>query len=280
MQLRTVIVTVVTAILLTSTVFGVTDSEEEYVNKYLKKYEKKHTTKLTWISGFFSLNRINRDNDYNKFANYETTNFTDGTIPWLGEAKTFGADFGLVFNKRFAWTVSGEYWMKLGESLEGSYFYEPTGTYIDNPETQVQVYGAMTGVQYYVTNPPSVTGEMKDIALRVGAKVGFFKAKWDVWEDYENLNLSTSTAEASTASFEDQGIGLSFHVGADYPTRLWDLVLGVDMGYLYLNFDNVAWYNEQDDEIVASYTGDADGRVNLGLSGFRGKIELKHFFSW
>jgi hypothetical protein len=48
---------------------------------------------------------------------------------------------------------------------------------------------------------------------------------------------------------------------------------------MYLNFKNVAWYNDQDQEIVASYTGDADGRVDLGLSGFRAKIELKRFFS-
>ncbi len=266
--------------LLASTAVGGTKSEDEYVAKYLSKIEKKHTQKLGWFSGYFSLNRINRFNDYNKFANFETTNFTDATIPWLGEAKIFGLDMGLVFARRFAWNISGEYWLKLGESLEGTYFYEPTGTYIENPSTEITVYGASTGLQYYFLNPPTLTGILENFALRGGFSVGFYKAKWDVWEDYQNLNLATNTPDASSASFEDQTVSFAATLGLDYPTRIFNLVLGVDFGYQYLNFDNVAWFNEDDQEIIATYTGTSEGRVDLGLSGFRGKIELKRFIAW
>ncbi|UCE23212.1 MAG: hypothetical protein JSU74_07855 [Candidatus Zixiibacteriota bacterium] len=280
MRLRTLLVISAVFVLAASVTANASDSEEEFVNRYLKKIEKKHTKKLTWISGYFAVNRINRENDYNRFATAETMNFTDATIPWLGEAKMFGLDFGLIFSRRFAWSLSAEYWLKIGSTLEGSYYYEPTGAYIENPSSEVSLYGASTGLQYYFYNPPTLSGELNGVALRAGAGVGFYKAQWEVWQDYQNLNLATSLTEATDAKFGDQAIGFSFGFGADFPTRVWNLVLGLDFQYLYLNFDNVAWYNDWDQEIIATYTGDSEGRVDLGLSGFKGKVELKHFFSW
>ena len=56
--------------------------------------------------------------------------------------------------------------------------------------------------------------------------------------------------------------------------------IGVDFGYMYLNFKNIAWYNSADEEIVVTYNNSEDSRVDLGLSGFRGKVELKRFFTW
>ncbi|UCG62671.1 MAG: hypothetical protein JSV52_05130 [Candidatus Zixiibacteriota bacterium] len=280
MRSRTLLLVAALTFLLASTAVCGSDSEEEFVKKYFGKIEKKHAQKLGWLSGYFSLNRINRDNDYNKFASFETTNFTDATLSWLGEAKIFGLDMGLVFHRRFAWNISLEYWLKIGQSLEGTYFYVPTGTYVENPTSEVTVYGASTGLQYYFWNPPSAKGEFDKLALRGGANVGFYKAKWEVWDEYQNLNLSTNSPDVSTASFEDQAVSFSALIGVDYPTGIFDFVLGVDFSYQYLNFDNVAWYNEDDEEIIATYTGTSDGRVNLGLSGFRGKIEIKHFVSW
>jgi hypothetical protein len=279
MRLKVVMLFIGAIFLFTSTV-AATDSEEEFIQKYLNKIEKKHTQRLTWISGHFALDRINRDNDYNRFANVESANLTDGTIPWLGEAKSFGLDFGMVFAERFAWTLSGAYWLKMGTSLEGSYFYEPTGTYIDDPASELQVFGISTGVEYYVWNPPKIDGTLDKLALRVGAGVGYYKATWDVWSEYQNLNLATSTTDPTAASFEDNAIGFSANVGVDYPTRFLNLVLGVDVGALYLNFDNVAWFTSQDQEVIATYTGDSDGRVDLELTGITGKIQLKRFFSW
>ena len=85
---------------------------------------------------------------------------------------------------------------------------------------------------------------------------------------------------AINATFKDSNIGLSLSAGAEYPLNFGSMSLGVDVNYLYLNFNNVAWYNSQDQEVVASYAGNIESRVDLGLSGVRGRIELKKFFNW
>lgn len=255
-------------------------TEEEVVQKYMSKFEKKQTKKLAWVSGSYTLNRINRDNDYNKFANYETNNLVGGEVSWLGQSNILGLEMGLVFNQRFAWSIGGEYWLKFGEDITGSFSYIPASTSVDNPSSKIQVYGITTGLQYYIMNPPNLEGQINGLAIRVGGGVGLYQVKWDLWDDYGNLNLSTSTSEAENATFKDNGPGFSLDLGIDYPLNVMDLNLGIDFSYLYLNFDNVSWYNSQDDEIIASYDGTPDGRVDLGLSGFLGKVEIKKFFSW
>lgn len=280
MRLRTLALLMGVIFLFATTVASQTSSEDEFINNYLKKIEKKHTSRLTWISGYFSFNRINRDNDYNRFANLESVNFTDASVSWLGDAKVLGVDFGLLFGKRFGWTLSGEYWLKMGETLEGTYYYEPAGTYLENPASEIQVFGASTGIQYYLMNPPKVGASAKDLSVRVGAAVGYYQVKWDLWDEYQDLNLATNTTDASSATFQDSGPGFFMNVGIDYPTKVWNLVLGVDMCLQYLEFDNVAWYNSSEQEVVASWSGDSDGRVDLEFTGLRGKVELKHFFSW
>ena len=257
-----------------------TETEEELTRKFLDRAEKKHTTKLTWISGYFSFNRINRDNDYNKFANYESNNFTNSSVSWLGDTESFGLDLGIVFNNKWAWSVGGEYWMEMGQELTGSQYYSPTASFIENPSSTVKVFGITTGVQYYLMNAPEKSGELKSLALRTGISAGLYSVSWDLWSDYSNLNLSTSTSTGTNTTYKDNAPSVSLHLGADYPINFYGLNMGLDMSYLYLNFDKVAWYNGQEDEIVASYDGTPDGRVDLNFSGFRGKIEIKRFFTW
>ena len=43
---------------------------------------------------------------------------------------------------------------------------------------------------------------------------------------------------------------------------------------------NMAWYNLQDQEIIATWNGVESGRVDLDMSGFRGKFEIRRYFSW
>ncbi|UCD63963.1 MAG: hypothetical protein JSW34_00620 [Candidatus Zixiibacteriota bacterium] len=280
MRLRTFTMLVGAILILTSAATAGSSSEDEFVADYLKRLEKKHTTRLTWLSAHFTFNRINRDNDYNKFANYESLYMTDGAFPWLGDGKSFGLDFGIVFAKRFAWMLGGEYWLKMGTTLDGTYYYTPSGTYVENPSSEVRLMGASTGIQYYLFNAPKKEGRSNKLSVRVGAGVGFYQVKWDLWEEYQDLNLSTDVSDAGTATFMDTSPGFTVNLGIDYPTKIWDIVLGIDMSVMYLNFDNVAWYNTQEQEIVATWTGDADGRVDLEFTGIRGKVELKHFFVW
>lgn len=273
-------ITVIMLFTFMATSFVMADSEDDIVNKYLNRLETKHVKKVSWLSGSFNFHRINRDNDYNKFANYESNNLSNGDLSWLGDGYNIGLDMGLIFNKRFAWSVKGEYWMQMGEEITGDISYLPTSTTIENPKSELKMYGVSTGLQYYLTNPPNENGILNGLAVRAGGTVGFYAVSWDLWSDYQNLNLATNTSTGNNTSFKDNTPGFSLLVGVDYPLNFLNLNMGVDLNYLYVNFDNVSWYNQQDQEIVASYDGTPEGQVNLGMSGFRGKFEIKRFFSW
>jgi len=277
-----VIVTCATFLAGTVSVSAV-ETEKDIVNRYLKRTEKKRIHKLSWLSGSFSVNRTNRSNDYNRFATYTSTHFSNGSIPWLGDAKIFSLDMGIVFRERFAWAVGGEYWLKLGQTQSGSFAYSPAGgtpVTVSELTSEAQVLGISTQLQYYFLNHPSLASQLERLALRAGGGVGYYRVTWDVWSDYQNLNLSTSLSESTNITYKDSGPGFWFSLGADYPLKWHGFAVGAEMSYLYLNFDNVAWYNSGDQEVVATYDGTAEGRVDLDLSGVRGKVEIKRFFSW
>lgn len=259
------------------------DTEDEMVEKFMKRLEKKHVKKLSWASINFSVNRINRFNDYNTFVSNESNNFSNTNFSWLGEAKAFGFDLGVVFNDRYAWSIGAEYWMKMGETVEGSSLYLPSGTVINNPKSEIKVIGFTTGLQYFFKNHPKITGELDGLALKGGVNVGLYQVSWDLWPEYSynNLNLSTSlTTDGNITTYKDIAPGIMVSLGADYPTNFLNTVLSFDMGYLYLNFNQVAWYNLQDEEIIATTTGVENDRVDLNFSGIKGKIEIKKYFSW
>ncbi len=258
-------------------------AEKAIIEKYLNRKVKIETKKLGWVSASFTINRINRKNDYNKFASYSSTHFTDGSLSWLSQAKTFSLDFGTIISNKWAVSLSGEYWMTLGESHSGSFVYAPpdkTGGVVTDFKSEIEVWGASAAVQYYFYNHPTVAGKLEQLSLRAGGRVGYYQASWHLWPEYQNLNLATATYVDDNTTFKGTAPGFEMSLGADYPLKIWDMALGVDFGYLYLNFKNVAWYNTQDEEIVATYSDNNTCRVNLGLSGFRGKVELKRFFAW
>ncbi|MBD3401484.1 hypothetical protein GF420_01205 [candidate division GN15 bacterium] len=259
------------------------ETEQDIVNRYLQKSEKEKVTKLGWASLHFNGNRINRNNDYNSFATNISADIQGGEVAWLDQAFSVGADFGVVFNDRFTWLLGGEYWLKQGTNLSGEFTYNPSGgvpTTITDPKSEVKVYGAYTGFQYYFVNPPTRQDLLTNLAVRVNGTVGYYAVNWDLFPEYQNLNLTTANPVAQNETYTGAAPGFSFGVGADYPINLWNMALGVDLSYLYLNFNNVSWYNAQDEEIVATYNDTEDGRVDLALSGVRGKIEVKRFFNW
>ncbi len=256
--------------------------ERDIVQRYMNQVEEKHTNKISWMSGHFEVNRINRHNDYNTFATNESARFTDASIPWLGEAKSLGLDMGLVFKDRFAWSVGGEYWLKLGSNEPGTYTYAASsGTAeVNDLKSQISVWGITTGLHFYPLSHPTVQGKLDKLSLRVGGNVGYYSANWDVWSAYQSINLSTALPEAENIAFSGSGPGFSAVIGLDYPLGWNDLAIGLQTSYLHLNLDNVAWYNTNDEEIVATSTGLADGRVDLDLSGIRARFEIKKYFSW
>ncbi|MFH1686184.1 MAG: hypothetical protein ABIE70_01525 [bacterium] len=257
-------------------------AEDQLVSQFVKRTEDKRTQKLSWASVSFQMDRINRHNDYNSFATYESANFTNANLSWLGQAKSFGIDMGIVYSRRLAVSVGGEYWLKLGDNLSGDFEYNSSGlvTTVTDPASQISVWGVTTGLQYYPFAHPTSSGGTGRLSLRFGGTVGYYHASWNVWNEYQSLNLTTSLPEGDNISFQDSGPGFSLVIGADYPLRWKSLAVGAEFGYLYLNFDNIAWYNSSEQEIVASSNGTPKGRVDLNLSGIRAKIELKRFFSW
>ena len=266
-----------------SVVPAMAETEDEIVSRYFKKIEKEHVRKLGWISFNYSMNRINRHNDYNDFATLETNNFNNGTVNWLSQANSFGFDAGIVFNEKFAWSLGGEYWLKMGQNESGSYSYTPPGglqTAVSDLKSTIKVSGFHTGLQYYFKGNPNVDYGLNQVALRGGFTVGYYKSTWEVWDGYDQYNLTTGTMATSTDSFEGSAPSFSVGLGFDYPMNIMGLSLGVDASYLNLNFTNVAWYNSVDQEIVASKDGTEDGRIDLNFSGVRGKVEVKKFFTW
>ncbi len=283
--MRSLMVALLAGILVLSAVMTsqAENTEQDLINKFLKRTEEKHSSHLSWMSGSFSMNRINRDNDYNSFADFESTNFTNTDLNWLGEAKILGVDAGVIFMEKLSLSVGGEYWLKLGESQTGSFQYSPPGgpaITIDDLKTEVQVWGVSTGVSYYFFNKPTTANGLLKPALRVGGTVGLYQATWEVWDEYQNLNLSTALPEGQNIEYKSTAPGFGFNLGLDYPLKWHGIALGMQFGYEYLNFNDIAWYNASDEEIVASYDGTQQGRVELDLSGFKGKIEIKRFFNW
>ncbi len=255
-------------------------TEQDILNRYLKQAEGKHTTKMGWASFNFSVDRINRNNDYNQFAHDESLNISDGNLDWLSQGYSFGAEFGMVLRDRILWSVGGEYWLRLGDEIAGNSLYLPTGNTVEDLSSEIRIYGFTTGLQYYLMGKPNPVKKLRSLAVRAGGTLGYYFADWDLWSDFQNLNLSTATPAEGNTTFKGKAPGFSFGIGADYPIGLWDMALGVDMSYLYLNFTNIAWYNSEDEEIIVSYDGTSDGRVDLNMSGPRGKVEIKRYFSW
>lgn len=258
-------------------------SEQDIINRYINKKTKNGKKKISWASGSFSINRINRNSDYNSFADYTSSHFSNGTVSWLNSVNSFGVDFGVIVNERFALSVGGEYWLKFGHNETGSFQYAPPdkapGT-ITNLKSEITVVGGSIGVGYYIKNTPTPNEMLAKLALRVNGTIGYYQAKWNIWPEYQNLNLSTSTYSNANTTFMGTAPGFSLGLGADYPLNFGDLAIGIDMSYLYLNFSNVAWYNTADQEVVATYADTQDARVDLNFSGIRGKIEVKKFFAW
>ncbi len=259
------------------------DSEQDIVDRYLTrkpKTEKAGNDNIGWLSGSFSVNRINKNNPYNSFAIAESSNIQGGSLLWLDKAFSFGGDVGFVFGKKFYASVGGEYWLSMKNELAGDFLYTPTSSTITNPTSQIKVYGMTLGAGYFLTGAPNNINHVNKLAVKIGAQAGYYVANWDLWPEYSNLNLSTNTSTGVNTTFRGTTPGFTLNLSTEYPTNLWGLVAVIDMNYLMLNFDNVAWYNSQDEEVVVTLDGTESTRVDLDLSGIRGKFELKRYFSW
>ena len=147
--------------------------------------------------------------------------------------------------------------------------------FIDPTEGQALINGIDSA-----KDPLGAKEHVAKLTVRVGGTAGLYVANWDLWPEYRNLNLATNAPVNANTTFRGTAPGLTFNFGVEYPVGWAGLVAALDMNYLYLNFKNVAWYNASDEEVVVTYNGTADSRVDLALSGVRGKFEIKRYFNW
>ena len=283
MNSRFVVITVLFTLFAFGSLLASTDKEQEMVNQFLKKTETKHVQKLGWMSVGFSVDRINRKNDYNSFTMSLNRQMDGGEFSWLGNATAINAEFGTMMSKSLAWSVGGEYWMKVGQSLSGDVLYAPSGgtpTVLTNPSSEIKTLGFYTSLAYYLKNAPKPGTPTTGISLFVGGTVGYYQTSWELFAEYQNLNLSTAVPDGSNSTFKGSAPGFSANLGVDLPIQFGGLVLSGEASYLHLNFGNVAWYNSVDQEVVATYANSTETRVDIALSGVRAKVNLKKYFSW
>lgn len=285
MRVRLVLSVAVVALIASTAFSAPNPKEQELVDQFLKKTEKKHSPKkVGWFSANFTMNRINRNNEYNSFTNHINSSLSGGEFSWLDQAFAGGAEFGIGVSKKMAWLAGGEFWLTTGEQLSGTVSYVPpsggTPVQLTDPQSEIKVYGAYTGVNYSIWNPRIAGQELIGGSAWVTGTVGYYQVNWDLFPQYENLNLSTATPDGVNAEFKGNAPGFSLGVGLDYPIGLAGLAFGAEASYLHLNFNNVAWYNAADQEVVATYNDSPDSRVDLKLSGVRARVSLKKYLSW
>ncbi len=250
----------------------------DLVEQYLSGAEERQTDKLGWFSVNGSLNRVFQDNDYNSFLEAQNSIVqTGGTYSTFTYAPSFGIDFGIMLNDRFGLGLGGDFWLKIGGDVDGP--MTTTSELIEAPTSNVSVIGFRAGVQYYLLNPPTPDRFLEGMAVKAISSIGFYSASWEFVGPSNTLNLATEIAEAPAEEFQDSKPAFELGIGVDYPfAKGWGV--SFSSSYLYLNFTDVSWYNDADEEIVASFNGTESGRVDLDFSGFRGRLEITKFFAW
>ncbi|MBK7141558.1 MAG: hypothetical protein IPH75_05720 [bacterium] len=285
MRVRLALALAGVAIIASSAISAPTPKEQELVNQFLKKTEKKHRPKkLGWVSANFTVNRINRFNEYNSFTNHVNSSLSGGKFSTLDNALAAGLEVGVGMNRKLSWLFGGEYWLKTGDQLSGSITYAPPSgggpVELTDPQSEIKVYGAYTGVSYSIWNPRSAGDVLNGGSAWITGNVGYYQVNWDLFPQYENLNLSTATPDGANTTFKGNAPGFSIGGGVDYPVGFGGLTFAAEANYLHLNFSNVAWYNSADQEVVATYNESPDSRVDLKMSGVRARFALKKYFGW
>lgn len=259
-------------------------NEDEIVASYMHKAQKKYKTKVGFFSASLSFNDLKNENGFNRFSDYANSQVTPGSpLANAWHSYQLNANFGMMLNRDVLFKLGFDYWLSMGSEKTGDYTMSvaPVGAQTDfNMKSKVQVLGFSIGTDYYLTNPPDKYGIIHALALRVGVSGGFYMAKWNVWEGLTSFNLATSSFEANRDPLKDNSLGFTVMAGVDFPAPVWDLLIGFDAGYQYLNFDDIKSYNTVGEELYLSATAGGTDKLTLDLSGLRAKIELKKFFSW
>ncbi len=269
---------------------AMSQTEDELVAQFLKKAEKTQVKKVGFVIANGSFGRLNRDNDYNKFSVRVSpliSSVSGGTVGVnrIYDSKELFGGFGLMVSPKTSGMIGFGYWLKMGSKQSGDLdlslvnLDDPNPVYDFNLKSQVQVYAISAQMDYYVTNPPDRDGILHALAFKVGAGAGFYFANWQLWDGFTGFNIDTGQPEVVGGNLKGNAPGFSAQASMEYPMQLGGLVVEGSLRYLYLNFTGMRWYNDNNEEVVAT-VNNSGTRVNLNMSGPRVQLGLKRYFSW
>jgi len=244
-------------------------TEDELVAKFLKKVEKKQNKKVGYLVLNGSLGRLFQDNDYNMFSARVTplvSSLSGGTgeIKKINYSYEFSLGFGMMASPKTSVEVGFAYWLKQGSSQTGDFnlslvnLDDPDDQYGFDLNSEVQIYGFSSSVDYYLSEPPDKDGLLHNLAFKVGGGLGYYFASWQLWDGFTGFNLNTSEAEIISGTLSGSAPGFT---------------------YLYLNFTGMNWYNSNNEEVVAT-VNNSGTKVELDMSGPRFQLGFKRYFSW
>lgn len=269
---------------------AMSQTEDELVAQFLKKTEKIQVKKVGFVVVNGSFGRLNHDNDYNKFTVRVSpliSSVSGGTVgvDKINSSMEFFGGFGYMFSPKTSATIGFDYWLKMGSNQSGDLdlslvnMNDPNPVYNFDLKSQVQVFAVSGQVDYFVANPPDRDGVLHALALKVGAGTGLYFASWQLWDGFTGFNIETGQPEVVGGSLKGIAPGFNAQAAVEYPVKLGGLVVEGSLRYLYLNFTGMKWYNDNNQEVVAT-VNNSGTRVNLNMSGPRIQLGLKRYFSW
>jgi hypothetical protein len=266
------------------------DTEEEMIAKFFNKTNQPAAKKVGFLVVNGSLGRLNKDNDYNKFTNRVSPlllNLSGGSTElekvFYSHELYIGA--GMMTSPNSAMSLGFSYWLKMGSNQVGDFNLsqlnasDPDDHYSFDLKSELQVYGIVGNLDYYLLNPPDRDGILRRLSVRTTVGGGYYFARWELWEGFTGYNLSTEMPEVVEGKLTGQAPGFSGGVAVEFPVRLGGLVAEGTVRYLYLNFNAMKWYNSNSDETVAT-VNNSGTRVDLDFSGPRVHFGLKRYFGW
>lgn len=253
------------------------DTEDEIVAKYLQKQEKIIVKKIGFVNARFSYGILPQRSGYstvNFSASNDLASIDGSIIPHEGiyRSNELSLQLGMMLKPRVSLQVGFDYWLTMGSRTTVDYT-TTIGVLSTNDafvrDGEVTVYGFTASSDYYLLGFPTDDGRLTGLALKLGGGFGYYRTSWDYWNEADD---AADPLSAGAPAIWLQG-------GLEYPLPLFDLVIGANASYIYLNFSGFKSYNSEGGDLELISAGDGDS-LELNFSGPRAQIELKRYFTW
>jgi hypothetical protein len=263
--------------LITVTGAAFAETEDEIISKYLQKKEKIVKKKIGFVTGRFSYGVLPQQSGYGvvSFSASSDLASVDGAIiPHEGiyRSNELSLQLGVMLKPRISLELGFDYWLQMGTPTTVDYTTTVGVLSTDDrfeQDSKVNVYGFGVSSNYYLHGYPQRDGRLSGFAVKAGLGAGYYMTSWSYWNEGEN---TSEPLKAGAPAFWLQG-------GLEYPLPFFNLVIGANGGYFYVNFGSFSSYNNQGGDM--ELTSAKDGQpLELDLSGLRAQFELKRYFTW